>query len=211
MFCSFLGSDRSRIDIVFTLIASSSNSNETYTLMKNTAKRFIDEYAANYYVIAYIDGVMRVVNFSRTFPASANDFSAGLDAPAAPSSDPLLTSALQEAFIAFQNGTFGQSNNRKALVVMTNINSTADKNSLETAVRPLEESGILVISVPIGVVNRSELLVISPNPLDVISVDNTIEPFILADRIRERILRKGTFTYRRLMIIFTHFSSLKEK
>ena len=38
------GIDRTYIDIIFTLIASSDFSNETYALMETTAKQFIEEY-----------------------------------------------------------------------------------------------------------------------------------------------------------------------
>ena len=51
---------------------------------------------------------------------------------------------------------------------------------------------------PIGAVNRKELLVISPNPLDVISVDRNIQPLPLAQRIGERIIRKNHFLLKKL-------------
>ena len=38
------GIDRTYVDIVFTLIASSDFSNKTYALIKTTAKQFIEEY-----------------------------------------------------------------------------------------------------------------------------------------------------------------------
>ena len=174
------GINRTYIDIVFTLIASSDFSNETYALMETTAKQFIEEYKyVNYYVIAYVDGVLRRAR------------------RAVGASEPLVT-VLKEALVVFQNNSFGESNNRKALVVMTDISSSADKNSLEKAVRPIEESGILVISVPIGAVDRKELLVISPNPLDVISVDRNILPLPLAKRIGERIIRKNHFLFKKI-------------
>ena len=185
------GINRTYIVIVFTLIASSDFSNETYALMETTAKQFIEEYEyVNYYVIAYVDGVLKMVDFS--FGANESNAAARPARRAVGASEPLIK-VLEEALVAFQNTALGESNNRKALVVMTDISSSADKNSLEKAVRPIEESGILVISVPIGAVNRKELLVISPNPLDVISVDRNILPLPLAQRIGERIIRKNHF------------------
>ena len=200
MFSSVLlfvsGINRTYIDIVFTLIGSSDFSNETYTLMETTAKQFIEEYKyVNYYVIAYVDGVLKMVNFS--FGANESNAAAGRARRAVGASEPLIN-VLEEALVVFQNNSLGESNNRKALVVMTDIISSADKNSLETAVRPIEESGILVISVPIGAVNRRELLVISPNPRDVISVDRNIQPLPLAQRIGERIIRKNHFLLKKI-------------
>ena len=183
--------DPTYIDIVFTLIASSDFSNETYALMETTAKQFIEEYEyVNYHVIAYVDGELKLVNFS--FGANGSNAVAGRARRAAGASEPLIN-VLEEAQVAFQNNVLGESNNRKALVVMTDISSSTDKKTLEKAVRPIEESGILVISVPIGAVNRTELLVISPNPLDVISVDKNIQPLLLANRTGERIIRKNHF------------------
>ena len=168
--------------------------------METTAKQFIEEYEyVNYYVIAYVDGVRKLVNFS--FGANESNAAAGRARRAVGASEPLIT-VLEEALVAFQNTPLGESNNRKALVVMTDISSSADKNSLEKAVRPIEESGILVISVPIGAVNRTELLVISPNPLDVISVDKNLQPLQLANRIGERIIRKNHFLLNKILAKF---------
>ena len=129
-----------------------------------------------------------MVNFSFESNAAARRARRAVGA-----SEPLIN-VLEEALVAFQSNSLGESNNRKALVVMTDISSSADKKSLEKAVRPMEESGILmVISVPFGAVNRKELLVISPNPLDVISVDRNIQPLPLAQLIGERIIRKNHF------------------
>ena len=200
------GINRTYIDIVFTLIASSEFSNETYALMETTAKQFIEEYEyVNYYVIAYVDGVLKMVNFS--FGANESNAAARRARRAVGASEPLI-SVLEEALVAFQNNSLGESNNRKALVVMTDISSSADKNSLEKAVRPIEESGILVISVSIGAVNRTELLVISPNPLDVISVDKNLQPLQLANRIGERIIRKNHFLLKNIIAKIGRYVSI---
>ena len=174
--------------------------------METTAKQFIEEYEyVNYYVIAYVDGVLKMVNFS--FGANESNAAARRARRAVGASEPLIT-VLEEALVAFQNNSLGESNNRKALVVMTDISSSADKNSLEKAVRPIEESGILVISVPIGAVNRTELLVISPNPLDVISVDKNLQPLQLANRIGERIIRKNHFLLKNIIATIGRYVSI---
>lgn len=74
-------------------------------------------------------------------------------------------------------------------MVFTDSNSPSDGNLVQ-AVRPLENDKILVISVGVGDVNRTELLTISPNPLDVLSVQPTPEPRALSKRIMNRILRR---------------------
>ena len=179
--------------------------------MTNTIKQFIDKYGGadkiHVSILAFGDRVVRVVNFNHTFPPSANELKAAIDAQPAISGGPVLTNALQETFSVF-NETVGRPNATKVLVVMTDANSgadksildvalmnDADKSDLDTAVRPLEDSDILVISVTVGAVNRSELLVISPNPLDVISVDENVDSSELADRILDRILRKKTLAW----------------
>ena len=183
------------IDLVFAISATSANSNQSYDLMKNTIKQFIDQYGVDkihYSLIVYGDSVERVVNFNHTFPPSASDLKAAIDAQLPISRGPFLEGALEEAFNVF-NETEGRPDAKKVLVVMTDENSDADSNSLSTAVKPVEDLGVLVLSVGAGSdVNRNELSVISPNPLDVISPALGENPSALTDRIMDRILRRKT-------------------
>lgn len=160
--------------------------------MQNTIKAFINKYGVkkiHYSIIVYGDSVIRVVNFNRTFPISVSDLKAAIDKQPALSGGPVLKDALQEAFRVFNEVT-GRPGAKKALVVITDKNSGAPSNDLAKAVRPLEDSRVLVISVGVGDVERSELNVISPNPLDVISARLKIKPSVLAERIMDRILRR---------------------
>lgn len=199
LFCSlhpFLGNQTSLpdIDVVFAISATSNISAQTFNVMQNTIKQFIDKYGANkvhYSLIVSGGSATTVINFNHTFPPSANELKTTIDAQVPLSGDPALGNALEEAFRVF-NGTIGRPNAIKALVVITDQNSGDDEGSLATAVRPLEDDLVLVISVAIGAVNRSELLVISPNHLDVISVAVNVNPLALAVRIMDRILRKQT-------------------
>lgn len=182
------------IDLVFALSATSAKSARSYELMKNTVKAFINKYGVNkihYSIIVYGHSVIRVVNFNRAFPISVNDLKAAIDKQPALEGGPLLKDALQEAFRVF-NETVGRPGAKKVLVVITDKNSGAPSNALANAVRPLEDSRVLVISVGIGDVDRSELNVISPNPLDVISARLNVKPSVLAERIMDRILRRKT-------------------
>lgn len=165
--------------------------------MKETVKQFIDKYGAtaiHYSIIVYGGRVLRVVNFNHTFPPSANELKTAIsNSQRSPSGGPVLKDALDETFRIF-NETIGRPKALKVLVVITDKNSEDKKESLSAAVKRLEEQiypkGVLVISVALGAVNRSELLVISPNPLDVLSVGTSINAGILAERIMERILRR---------------------
>lgn len=130
-----------------------------------------------------------MVTFNRTFQLSAEELKASLDAETPSGGVPDLAIALQETSRIF-NETMDRPTANKALVVITDKNSANDKDTLVTAVRPLEDEGILVISVAVGSVNGSELLVISPNPLDVIQAYNNTNPSTLAENIMDRILRK---------------------
>ena len=179
---------------MFALSATSAKSARSYELMKNTVKAFINKYGVNkihYSIIVYGHSVIRVVNFNRAFPISVNDLKAAIDKQPALEGGPLLKDALQEAFRVF-NETVGRPGAKKVLVVITDKNSGAPSNALANAVRPLEDSRVLVISVGIGDVDRSELNVISPNPLDVISARLNVKPSVLAERIMDRILRRKT-------------------
>ncbi|XP_078343053.1 coadhesin-like [Oculina patagonica] len=181
------------IDLVFALSATSANSVRSYELMQNTLKAFINKYGVNkihYSIIVYGDSVIRVVSFNRTFPISASDLKAAIYRQPALFGGPVLKDALQEAFRIF-NETVGRPGARKVLVVITDKNSGAPSNALANAVRPLEDNWVLVISVGVGYVERSELNVISPNPLDVISARLKINPSVLAERIMDRILRRN--------------------
>lgn len=181
------------IDLAFAISATSASSNRSYDLMKNTIKQFIDQYGVDkihYSLIVYGHSTVRVVNFNHTFPPSASDLRSAIDAQPAISGGPYLEDALQEAFDVF-NETEGRPDAKKVLVVMTDENSGADSNSLSTAVKPVEDLGVLVLSVGVGnAVGGSELSVISPNPLDVISPALGASPSGLANDIMERILRK---------------------
>ena len=166
-------------------------------MVKNTLKEFIDKYGVDkvhYSIILYGDLVIRVVNFNRTFPPSADELKASLDAQAPLDGGSGLVDALQETSRIF-NETMGRLNAIKALVVITDGNFTNNEDTLSTAVRPLEDEGVLVISVAVGAVTTGELLVISPNPLDVILANNESNPLALADNIMDRILRKYTLSY----------------
>ena len=167
--------------------------------MRDTITQFIDKYgvdAIHYSIIVYGSRIFRVINFNHTFPPSANQLKTAINKQPPLSGPPVLTDALEETFRIF-NETIGRSKAIKVLVVITDKNSGTDRNALVTAVRKLENDikpkGVLVISVAIGAVNRSELLVISPNPLDVLSVDVNIGSGSLADRIMERILRRKQY------------------
>ena len=181
---------------MFALSATSVSSSLSYELMRNTIKRFIDRYGVNnihYSIIVYGNQVVRVVNFNRTFPLSANELKIAIDKQPALSGGPVLINALQEAYRVFKESV-GRPGAKKVLVVMTDKNSGSRPNFLSQAVRPLEDLGVLVISVGVGDgVSRSELSIISPNPLDVISARLSINPSVLAVRIMERILKRKSF------------------
>ena len=181
---------------MFAISATSASSKQSYELMKNTVKKFIDTYGVNkihYSVIVYGNQVIRVVNFNRTFPLSANELKTAIDRQPALPGVPVLTNALKEAYRVFKESV-GRSGAKKVLVVITDMNSGSSTNSLSQAVRPLEDLGVLVISIGVGnEVSRSELNIISPNPLDVISARLNINPSVLAVRIMERILRRKPF------------------
>lgn len=179
------------IDLLFAISVGSNESNQTYSLVKSTIKEFIDKYGVGnvrYSIILYSHSVLRVVTFNRTFQPSAEELKASLDAETPSGGVPDLALALQETSRIF-NETMDRPTANKALVIITDKNSANDKDTLVTAVRPLEDEGILVISVAVGSVNGSELLVISPNPLDVIQAHNNTNPSTLAENIMDRILR----------------------
>lgn len=184
------------IDLAFVISATSANSNQSYALMKNTIKHLIDKYGVDkihYGLIVHGDSVIRVVNFNTTFPISASELKAAIDAQPPLSGGPVLTDGLEEAFRVF-NETEVRPNAKKVLVAMTDANSSADANSLSAAVKPVEDIGVLVLSVAVGsAVDRNELSVISPNPLDVISASSNENPSVVAEHIMDRILRRKIF------------------
>jgi len=181
------------IDLVFAVSATSGNSFATYSLMRNTINQFIDKYGAvniHYSMIVYGNQLFRFVNFNHTFPPSAQELKTAINTQPPLAGGPVLENVLDETLRIF-NETESRPKAKKVLVVITDKNSPViDKDKLSGAVTPLENNGILVISVAIGAVNRSELLVISPNPLDVISVEPNIDAGVLAERIMDRILRR---------------------
>ncbi|KAL9959836.1 hypothetical protein ACROYT_G033194 [Oculina patagonica] len=182
------------IDLAFAISATSASSNQSYALMQNTIKQLIDTYGVDkihYSLIVYGASVVRVVNFNTSFPISASDLKAAIDAQPPLSGGPVLTDALQEAFRVF-NETEVRPNAKKVLVVMPDANSGAADNSLSAAVKPVEDIGVLVLSVGVGGgVDRNELSVISPNPNDVISASLNENPSVVAGNIIDRILNRN--------------------
>ena len=170
---------------------------QTYTLMRNTINRFIDTYGVNkvhYGIIVYGNKAYRVINFNHTFPPSASEVKAAIDTQPPTPGPTVLRDSLEETLRVFTE-TMGRPKAKKVLVVITDSNSPTDnKDTLTAAVRPLENNKILVISVTIGNVNRTELRIISPNPLDVISVQPSINPGVLSERIMDRILRRKNYS-----------------
>ena len=176
--------------------------------MQNTIIQIIDKYGAvniHYIMIVYGDQLFRFGNFNHTFPPSAQELKTAIIRQPPLTGGPVLENVLDETLRIFNETE--RRPNKKVLVVITDKNSPViDVDKLSGAVTPLENNGILVISVAIGAVNRSELLVISPNPLDVISVESNIDVGVLAQRIMERILRcKSFFVCCFVLLILTKF------
>ena len=162
--------------------------------MRNTINRFVDTYGVNkvhYGITVYGNKVYRVISFNHTFPPSALELKAAIDTQPPAPGPTVHSNSLQETLAIFTE-TMGRTKAKKVLVVITDSNSPTDnKSTLTAAVRPLEDNKVLVISVAIGLnVNRTELRIISPNPLDVISARPNINSGVLSERIMDRILRR---------------------
>ena len=191
-FSNSLSSDSNipELDLVFA-VSATSNELETYNSMRDTINRFISTYGSkkvHYSIIVYGKDVQRVISFNHTFPPSVGELRDAISRHAPISGPTVLKNALQETQAIFQEIP-SRPNAKKVLVVFTDSNSPSDGNLVQ-AVRPLENDKILVISVGVGDVNRTELLTISPNPLDVLSVQPRAEPRALSKRIMNRILRR---------------------
>ena len=129
-----------------------------------------------------------MISFNHTFPPNVSELQNAIGRRAPISGPTVLKNALQETQTIFKESP-SRPNAKKVLVVFTDSNSPSTDNLVQ-AVKPLENDKILVISVGVGDVDRKELLTISPNPLDVLSVQPTAEPGALSKRIMDRILRR---------------------
>lgn len=191
-FSNSLSSDSNipELDLVFA-VSATSNELETYNSMRGTINRFISTYGSekvHYSIIVYGKDVQRVISFNHTFPPNVSELHKAISRHARISGPTVLKNALQETQTIFQEIP-SRPNAKKVLVVFTDSNSPSDGNLVQ-AVEPLEKDRILVISVGVGDVNRTELLTISPNPLDVLSVQPRADPRALSERIMNRILRR---------------------
>ena len=189
--------DIPEIDLLFAVSATSVNSNATYTLMRDTIKQVIDRYGTDkihYNVIVFGSGAITVIRFKNTLPISPVALKAAVDALPITTGGPALDNALEEALREFEQPA-SRPNAKKILVVISDKKSGLSRSILTTAVRKLENKGVLVISVGIGsAVDRDEFKVLSPNPLDVIIVPVSEIPALLAVRIMERALRSKFHT-----------------
>lgn len=181
------------LDIVFALSATSADSFLIYNAMRNHIRTFISTYGSNkvhYSIIVYGNLLQRVINFNHTFPPSIDDLKNAINKQAPLAGPPVLRNVLQEVQRIF-NEIPARLNAKKVLVLFTDSNSPSDnKATLTDAVTPLENNKVLVISVAVGNVDREELLTVSPNPLDVLSVQKTVNSGALSKRIMDRILRR---------------------
>ena len=204
-FSNSLSSDSNipELDLVLAVSATSLKGFETYNSMRDTINRFISTYGSkkvHYSIFVYGNSLQRVISFNHTFPPSVGELQQSISKHAPISGPTVLKNALQETQTIFKEIP-SRPNAKKVLLVFTDSNSPSDGN-LAQAVEPLEKDKILVISVGVGDVNRTELLTISPNPLDVLSVKPTAEPGALSKRIMNRILRRK-FNLQNIFFSFT--------
>ena len=187
---------------MFALSATSADSFLIYNAMRNHIRTFISTYGSNkvhYSIIVYGNLLQRVINFNHTFPPSIDDLKNAINKQAPLAGPPVLRNVLQEVQRIF-NEIPARLNAKKVLVLFTDSNSPSDnKATLTDAVTPLENNKVLVISVAVGNVDREELLTVSPNPLDVLSVQKTVNSGALSKRIMDRILRRKSSCQSRIL------------
>ena len=179
------------IDLAFALSATSATSGDTYALMKKTIKAIITRYGIDkihYSFIVFANTATIKVDFGKTFP-SKDALKQALDGIPKENGATGLDKALEQAKALFESNDV-RPNAKKVLVTLMDEASNIADAALVKKVRPLEDKGVLVISVGIGSeVKAAELRVISPNPQDVILVSKDEPPTQLAVEIMERVLR----------------------
>ena len=183
--------DIPEIDLAFALSATSAESKDAYDLMKRTIKLIITRYGIDkihHSFIVFGSVATTKIDFGKTFPTK-EALKQALDKIPKEDGGPALDKALEEAKVLFESGNV-RPNAKKVLVIVMDKASNIPEATLVKKIRPLEDIGVLVISVGIGSeVKSAEFNIISPNPKDVIVVPKNEVHTELAVRIMERVLR----------------------
>ena len=167
------------------------SADQTYNLMKETIQRIIDKYGMGgmrYSFIVYSDSASIRGRFSEEF-SSPEELKMSVKALLPVTGGSSLVKALEAAKQAFEDSGVRQGATH-VLVIITDKSSGARQSDLEEAAKPLEDSGIDIITVAIGnQVNVGELEVITDDTGNVIKAESDENPNNLRDMIMDKVTK----------------------
>ena len=179
------------IDLTIALSATSASSDRTFTLMKRTVNKIIEDYGINrihYSIIVFGRETTNHFNFSSTQPTKAKLIKL-VDGLPESSGSPDLVSALEEVRRVYELQTV-RPNAKKVLVVILDDTSVNEASALNRVVTVLVNKSIMIIGVGVGPsVSSSELRIITREVENIIRVNLNKPTDELAKEIIQAIFR----------------------
>lgn len=179
------------IDLCFAISATVVDSNDTFTLMKETINEVLENYGVGkirYSVIVFGSQTRLELRFDSgiTDPARLEAIFKSLGPQGG---DPALDKALKMALEAF-NGSLTRPNARKVLVVMTdNVSAELDQDQIRALVSTLSKTYVRVIAVAVGdKADGGRLKHAATDSRDVVSVPASTTPTKLFKQVMELVL-----------------------
>ena len=179
------------IDLCFAISATAVDSNDTFTLMKETINEVLENYGVGkirYSVIVFGSQTRLELRFDSgiTDPAQLEAIFKSLGPRAG---DPALDKALKMALEAF-NASLTRPNARKVLVVMTdNVSAKLDQDQITALVSTLSKTNVRVIAVAVGdKADAGRLKNAATDSRDVVAVPGSTTPTKLFEQVMELVL-----------------------
>lgn len=191
--CSKVSPSFPKLDLVFALSANSGDADATFTLMKTTIRKVMNDFRygggnIQYGILVYGATAGTTLQLGDSSFKDILDLRKYIKNLPKQASDPQVDKALQEALKIFQ-GPNARLDAKRVLVVLTDKKSTSSPALIKSSAQLMEENKVRVIPVGIGSeTDRSELRSITYNKGDVIEAEKEEESWRLARAIIIKVL-----------------------
>lgn len=180
-----------QIDLGFLISATAVSASDTFQRIKDTVSVIVEEYGVSrirYGLVVYAREAVRGLSFGQE-SADIDSLKAAILYIQRPSGDPNLQGALEAAqkLFDFEPTRPGV---KKVLVVITDKKSTSSQEDVKSALIPLEEEDVKIVTVAVGSsADPLELERIASNKGYQTEVKRDMDPDTTAEKIMEKVLK----------------------
>ena len=179
-----------QIDLGFAISATALSASDTFERIKDTITAIVDEYGTDrlrYGLIVFGRNAVQKLSFRDE--SDMNSLKAKIKSSQRAGGGPNLQRALEEAKRLFDSEPTGP-DVKKVLVLITDKISTSRPDDVKKAAVPLEEGGVKIVPVAVGLsADPSELEVITSNRGYIIETERKLDPDVTAEKIMEKVLK----------------------